>query len=508
MRKIYLLFYLFLCTIDVGVVHAFDDVYGGNVIASFDFIVGAGAVFHPDALYVSNSISILNNGVFETDVYLCDGCDLYIRNQGDFTAYMNGAGRVYHVVSGVDDLNVIDVNKEYLLLVQGAEHLVLNDVYDVAGAADKIIIQDSVIDFGVLDINKSYELELHGNVVFYQGGIINVLDGPLIHNVSGDANITFVTNVINPLFVNVAYIDNEALYVRQVRETDYVKVLGAGIGDYLNNIRIMDSGDRLLGALDSAVDMSSLYDVMTDSVRLNPDKLLETVRIISSFDGFSSGVQSGVGVRTALSITDDFDSYELASVAGITVGDFGLGVWVRYGELYYLSDVDEFKGGYYGVSLNAEYLVNDNMFVRGAFGLNNFEFDVGNVFYDGRCVADPSVLSGSLLADYGVNYQFYDRINVTPFVGLDMKFYRLENIYDLDFGLRTGVGAGYTYQMHAIRYDYDLNIVFNSLGESGIQLDAGFWSVYDNAGGNISLSIMRVMDVMAYKTTIGGKIVF
>jgi hypothetical protein len=53
-----------------------------------------------------------------------------------------------------------------------------------------------------------------------------------------------------------------------------------------------------------------------------------------------------------------------------------------------------------------------------------------------------------------------------------------------------------------------MNVVLNTLGESGVQFDASFWSVYDNAGGNIGASILRAMDVTTYELTVGARIYF
>lgn len=508
MKRICRLFLMFLCAINGGVLYAFDDVYSGNVFIDSDFVVGAGAVFKPDALYISNSVNILNNGLFDTDIYLCDGCDVYIRNKGDFTASMNGGGRVYQLVVGRDDMNPIDIASEYFLLVQGVNHLLLDDIYSVAGTADKIIIRDSVIDLSAIDASKNYVLELDGSIVLYQGGLVDIFSGPVLHNVTGDADIVLVTDIKNPLFVNVAYIDDEALYVKQVRETDYVKVLGTGIGDYLNDVRVEGSGDKLLGMLDSVTDMHALYDVLDDSVRLNPNKLLEPVRIITVLDGFDFALLSGEQARASVISTSDFVSYNFSSVVLGDVGDVKIGLGVKVGELYYSSYVDAFDGLYYGIKLYADYAMARNTFVRGLFGIKNFEFDVGEVLYDGHRINNPNVLSLHALLDYGIKYQVDDKINIAPFVGGGVNLYRLESFEDFDFVVRTGIGVGYAYQMHAINYDYKMNIVLNTLGESGVQFDASFWSVYDNVGGNIGASILRAMDVTTYELTVGARIYF
>lgn len=508
MKKICLLFSVLLCAIFTGGVYAYDDVYSGVITADTDLVIGGDSFFYPDSLNILNSISILNGGAFKADVCLCDGCDLYLRNQGEFTAYISSGNSVYQVIADARDLNAVSINRDYSLLVSGANHLLLNDIYDVSGSADKIIIRDSVIDLGALDGGRNYALELMGNVVLYLDGVKDSYDGALIHNVSGNADITLVVGTTDPLFANVAYIDDGDLYVRRVRELDYVKVLGAGVGDYLNDIRILDSGDRLIGALDSVTDMHALYEVMGMSARLNPDKLLESVRIIGAMDDFSMFFQSGGGVQASVITSNDFDAYDFSGVIGLKIGDVKFGVGARFGELYYLSDVDEFDGLYYGINLYADYVLHGDMFVRGLVAVNNFEFDIGDVFYRNQRINNPNVLLGNMLVDYGVKYRVWDHINVTPFVGVDMNFYKLGNICDFDFGMRTGIGVGYAYQMHAINYDYKMNVVLNTLGEMGVRLGAGFWSIYDNAGGDIGVSMMRIMDTMAYELTIDAKISF
>ena len=496
--------------IHIGMADCVADVYGGTKFADGDFIVDSGRVFNPDNLYVNTSLKITNNGVFDTELHLCDGCDLYVVNKGSFAAniYYGVDANAYQLITSAEELNPLDVNSGYVVFVRDANRLGVNDVLNVAGGADKIIVADSNMDLNKVVTSKNIPIEFQGRVVFYVDDLGNVYGVPLLNNVSGDADITFVMNDKNPLYADVGYIANDALYVKRLRETDYVKVLGNDVGVYLNNIRVSNPNDGLLRALDSVTDMDSLYGVMNDSVRLNPNRLLESVRIIGAFDRFDFGINTGVGVQSGIVGADNFYAYDTGVNFNAVLGGVQIGAGLRFGEINYRSSLDEFDGVYYGVNLYVNYLDDSNYFVRGGMDVRHFGFYIDNVFYDGAYVSNPNVIAGNAVVDFGRKYIFGDAIYLSPFIGLDVAVYSLEDIVETDLGVRAGVGAGYVYQLHGIRYDYGTDVIANSNDEIGVRMRAGFWSNYDEAGGDIAVSVARIFDMLSYKVAVGARIWF
>ena len=59
---------------------AMDDVYGENWLLDGDLVVPEQVVFNPDSVHVRNSAEIENHGVFDSRIYLCNGCDLFVEN--------------------------------------------------------------------------------------------------------------------------------------------------------------------------------------------------------------------------------------------------------------------------------------------------------------------------------------------------------------------------------------------------------------------------------------------
>jgi hypothetical protein len=438
------------------------------------------------------------------------GAKFYIYNRGDFVADfdLGNNARVVQVVSNATEWNPIETDVKYTLVIDGVKNFGTYGVFN-GGVLENVILKDSVLRMSDIDFVDGTHVYLRGDIVFIIDDLSGLYGVPVIDNVSGDGNVRIASEHAHPLYADVGYVIDNQLFVKRVRETDYKKIFANDMGVFLNNLRRQNPDDGLLQALDAAKDMNALNDIMGRSVRMNRDLLLRSVRVLGGLNNmFPNAVRTGFDVNFDGVLSDDFYSYAVG--AGISGGfdRFKLGMGVYVGNVEYVTELDEFVGMYYGLNLGAEYLMQNNLFVRGAMNVMRFDFDIGDAFYNDEVINNPSVIYAGSMADFGYRYNFADSFYAAPFVGLDVIGINVTDVLDIDVRGRVGVDVGYMYQLFGISYDYGVGINANSDNEFMANVRAGFWSEYDGAGANVDLTVSRMFGVCSYKMSIGGKLWF
>lgn len=485
------------------------DVTNGTLDINADFVVYENMAFNPDVVYVGRPIDFTNYGDVDTKFVVCDRCDLYIKNHGNFKAefVVGTAANVYQVVSDADDVNPIVSNVEYAMLVDGANGVNLGRALD-GTMVGTLVLKDSVIDINNTSFDGVGSVILRGDVVLMLDNLAQVYNIPIFDNVSGDGRVYFKNGKADSLFSDVAYIDDEKLFVRRVRETDYAKIFGNNTGKLLNDLRNKNLNDNLLGALDSAGDMNSVRDIMARTARFNPSVLMKTVRVINAFDSLGVLNNADGWVKTDFVFSDDFNSGDINAGVNFGMGPIKAGLGMCIGGVEYMSGLDAFDGLYYGINLSAQYFMQDNLFIRGIVGADRFDFKIGDVVYNDEFINNPSVLAIGGVVDFGYKYRLGDSFYVVPFVGIDGYKYVMENVSDVFVRGRAGLDVEYTYQMLGIKYEYGFGLGINSDVAIMATGRMGFWSNYDGAGADIKLSVLRMFDMYSYQVSIGGKVCF
>ena len=62
--------------------------------------------------------------------------------------------------------------------------------------------------------------------------------------------------------------------------------------------------------------------------------------------------------------------------------------------------------------------------------------------------------------------------------------------------------------MLGVRYEYVTGVVANTNGDVMLNGRVGFWSVFDNAGADINIGVMKLYDTVMYQVGIGAKVWF
>ncbi|MBO5946584.1 MAG: autotransporter outer membrane beta-barrel domain-containing protein [Alphaproteobacteria bacterium] len=510
MRKISVVLCLW-CTCMFGAVadSFMGDEFSAVVNLTMDSVVYENVLFQPGGVNVDDNIDFINNGRVHSTFSVCDGCEIFIYNRGDFVADfdLGNNARVVQVVSNATEWNPIETDVKYTLVIDGVKNFGTNGVFN-GGALENVILKDSVLRMSDIDFVDGTQVYLRGDIVFIVDDLSGLYDGPIMDNVSGDGRVRIQNNSANPLYADVGYLLDGQLFVKRVRETDYRKIFNNDMGVFLNGLRDKNSDDGLLRALDVATDMDSIHDIMARSVRMNRDLLLRSVRVLGEFNKFSSDIRTGVGANFDVVFSDNFYSYD---VGARFEGDFDrlrIGLGLHFGNVEYESDLDVFNGVYYGLNLGVDYLMKNNLFMRGMANVLRVDFDMGDVFYNGEIINNPSAVYVGGVADFGYRCEFADSFYVAPFAGLDVVGTVVADISDIDVRGRAGADAGYVYQMLGISYDYGVGININSDNEIMANARVGVWSEHDGAGANIGFAVSHMFDIYSYKISIGGRVWF
>lgn len=506
------LFYLAILISLCGVCAAFADSFmgdetGESVCLNANTVVGDGVNFMPAVVDIERSLMFENYGRVNSEFVVCSHCKLRIVNYGDFVAgfSLTDGAMIEQLVRNADELNPIVTDTKYSLMIDGTDEISLNGVL---GNADigTIVIKDSVININNADFSNVAGIELRGDVVFVGDDLSGLYDAVVINNVSGDGRVRFHSRAENPMYADVGYVEDGNLYVKRVRETDYVKILKNDVGAFLNNLRLVKPDDGLLDALDSAVDMNALRDVMGRSVRFNPDVLENIAEIINAFYRF--GFDNDIGVGAGVVVGENFYSYGADVRMVGAVGGIKVAANVRAGDVKYKSELDDFVGAYFGLNLRAEYTMKNNFWIRGVADIARFDFDVGDVFYGNHVISNPSVVSVNGAVDFGYRYVMNDSFYVAPFVGFDALNYKTDDMNNVGIRARAGIGAGYEYEMMGIKYNYDFIVGIDSENAAHGTVRVAFWSDYDTMGGDAKFSVVRMFDTVAYQVSIAGRVSF
>ena len=487
-----------------------SDVYGTAVSWGEDVVVADGVVIAPNQINITRSMRLENHGVLETDIVICDGCDLFVENTGQVaTNFILGNGAdVFHVITDVDTATPIDFGVGYTVVVDGVDGLTVGQVANASVGADKIVITDSVLRFDSGDVGTIDNVEVNGEIRLKTANLSDVYNRVIFRNVSVDGRVVFLAEETDNMYVDEGVIENSNLYIRRRRETDYAKIFDNDVGVFLNGLRSDSGAQGLMLKMDVATDMTGLKSVMAQSIRFNRDRLQDSVRQIFVFDDMAMVRKSDVAVAPFVIMSGDLFAYGIgANVVGRVSDDVSVGVAMRAGRLEYDDGLDTFLGRFYGGSIMGLYAGHD-MFIREIISLNAVAFEVGDVMYDGVIYHNPDMLYGNNITDVGYVFNLSDDLYFAPYFGIDATLYTVADLKDIDVFVRGGVGAGYKFKMLGVQYEYGANLVVNTNGESVVMGRYGFWSEYDMAGGDIGIGLSYHDNGVAYKVSATARFLF
>ena len=515
---------LFFCLFYVNSVCAKEicnDLADGGALSHFyenNYYIAASAEVRLTTLTIDiasgNEVKIENHGLFHPSTMdVCANCHVIFENYNMVSidsVILNTGAQIFQIVSSKDNMIALDLNVDYTTLVQDAVGLSLADVVDLSDNSRAIVLNNVTLNIDKVPTDKSKAVFVGDNVTFVINDISDGYNSTVLENVTNSAYVRFVSDSSDIMYVNVGTVQDGKLYIDRVRETDYSIILGSDAGDFVNSLRVDDKNDKLMYALDSAVDKNSLYSVMSKSVLFNPDRLLRPLQVINAVNmqSVSHDFIDGLGANVFGVMSDDFYLYGADIKLINVVKDnlkFNLGGQISY--LDYMSDIDEFSGRLYGGNIGIGYLFDNNLFVDLNAGMSVAQFDIPVVMFDGEFISKPDAMFGYVVSDAG--YQFKtDLLYLYPFIGVGAQMYDVTGNKYNDYMMRFGISSEYKYTMSDLEYVYGASVVADTDSTLSVSGKIGFVSPTDMVGGSISLSVISAHDSLSYKASVNANIVF
>ena len=445
---------------------------------------------------IAKAVNINNKGVITGLVQICRGCDVNIENSGFINAVFDvpNGSMVNQIIHDESDINLLGITNNFQIKVENSERISLSKLKSISNLADKIIINDSGLDLGSkLEDTKAFppNMELRGNITLYIDDLSIFDDKPVLSNVSGNGTIIVKSDEVNPLYRFSSFVSDNNLYISMLRDTDYVKILDDKIGSFLNEIRLKNPSDKLLGALDNAQSMSEIKDLISKSVRLNPIRLMDAVRTFNTFEvnKFASDI-NGLGFSPMFIFSNSFNiSGATADVGYSFTKDLRIGVSGYAAKINFADNIDEYEGFLYGGNIRISYK-NGFILSRILAGLTQANFKIDSIFDGETALTNPEGKSFYSFGDIGVNFDVLSNLSISPFIRIGLNSAEIANATDT--GVLTGIGTDLFLMTdtYDIKYKYGINISAYTNGIVNAMFQVDMMSVADGAGGNIQLGIV------------------
>lgn len=488
-----------------------SDVVGVAKTWNDNVTVSENVVVMPDSINIGKTISIENRGRIESDIYVADNRDLFIKNTGVWNSdvFLGNGAKLYQVISTPEQITDLNLSADYTVVVNANTEINLSDVIGISNNANSVVLSGGVYDLNGFVDTYAGNLQLYDEIIMKIDNLDCLYNDVLMNNVVGNGRVRFKTMMTDVLFADVGVIRDGNLYVVKIRETDYGKILNNDTGDFLNMLRLNNPNSKLLDKLDSMTDMNGINRVLNESVRFNPDMLIRPMRILNSDSGVPMGNVKNIGLKFNAIMADQFDAYTADVSIGIKLSDkLNVTADANVGKLDFVGKVDDYDANIYGINLGLNYSHDENWFVMANVRVNKMDTDLDSVLYNGHFYSNPSVIGGVAKIDLAYKVGLFDNAWIAPMIGVGAEIYKVADSNITDAFVRTGVVAGYNFDMMGTDYNYYGKI--ESTADYGyvVSVGMGFWSHYDGAGGFAELTTIHAFDTDAYKVSVGAKFWF
>jgi tRNA pseudouridine-54 N-methylase len=521
-----------LCASEARAAEYMDAVLsGGNYQLSRDTIFSDKSIIAADRITITETLSLENRGRIDCDIFINSGQQLYLQNSGDLQGLIitSEDSRLFQVVKSSSDLTRLSVsgNGSFALLLQDTESLSLAEIMRIAAGtptaagADEIILDNAKIILGVLDaVGVPTEvaapvllrtrqiqptLKLVGEV-WIDIGDMPLGESPILSNVSGDGAVNIIARSLESLWAAAPVRRDGNIYLRLARETDYQKVLGADDqrGAFINSVRAANPENKTVRALDGALDMSGLRDVMSRSAMFNPIRLMRPVRVFDSFASAESFQEQNAEFSAApvYIFSDGMNLYAGRATANLQVENWLLSASGYAGAFYSSDEYDEFSGDFYGANLRGIWS-GESLWSSVLLGFTSARFQTDEIYSAG---ANPNGMEFYGNADIGAKFEL-GGIRLAPFVGVGASQASAAWQSESEIHLRAGGLVGITLgDIGSIRYDYELFAIAESNQTISAGVRIGAFSMADGAGGAFSYSVIRDESGLSHK--LSAEVVF
>ena len=485
---------------------------GGNYTFDEDFVIDEN-----ETIRITGSGTIINYGQLHGPITIASGVAVTFQNFGEITSSFDVAetATVTQNVTSMADLHVLGTLSGFNVHVDtrnldGTKNRIdTADFMHMIAGASTVEVESAEFLVGTNIPDNSVPINVNNNTTLYINGLPDDLLRPLVKGILGTP---FVETIgIDPMYDVTVDWRTSDLYLVVVRRTDYSEIMpDTNLGNYLDDLRDENPDDKLLGALDAAPDRKTLNRILSESVRVNPIKLMDAPRSINTFyDSMAlDDVAFGIIVRPFYIASNDFHFIGGAinvtgDIAKNTVGTIG----INGGMLKFNGDYDEYSGTLYGGNFGVRYM-DDDFYLR-VFGTMSYAmFSDINAFDGTRMVKNVSGIGGMGAIDAGLVYRASQEIKLIPFIGARVDYASVLDDTKIDAAARVGLNANVDTDMDGNKYKFGARV----LGQTDGSLYAGIYtdmmSTADGVGGGASVGILYDDMGLSYKLELNIKFEF
>ena len=453
---------------------------------------------------VPYAIRIENAGEISGNVVLATAVNMNVTQQINNLGEMHAIGNLNTIV-GEDDKFYVSVE-----LGDGANVLSFADLMTFANGATEIDITNSSLTVDTTVPQTDVDIVLNNGVSLYMTGIDHEITTPLLTNVVYQSNTFLGTRDIDPMYSVSPYWSGGSLFVNFGRQTLYSQISDTNMGAYFDELRDKNPNDKLLYALDNAVDRDSFNNIISRSVRMNPVEMMQPIKYnnrfflndvfwlydsnfmvrpyyISSSDFYSTGIN----VNMALHLDDKWVA---------EIGGFG-------GYTKYSGELDDFSAANYGVKIGTRYNGND-FFATVRAIMSYAKFKDVYAFDGAHGVNNPTGMALATVADLGPVFHVDEFIKIMPFIGAGVETVNIMDKSESEYRGRIGMDVNTDTKLDDNQYNVGLRAFMESDGRvyGGIYTD--MLSFVDGVGGGVDAGIIYDDTGFSYKIALNGKFIF
>jgi len=470
-----------------------------------------------DVIHITHTCDVINYGVLRGTIIIDSGAAVTFQNFGTIESNfdLQGTATVVQNVTSQNDMHVLgnlsghSVHVDTRNLDGTKNRIDMADFVNMIAGASSVEVESAEFLVGMNVPDNSVPINVNNSTTLYVNGLPSDLSKPLVKGISGTP---FVETIgIDPMYdVTVDWFASD-LYLRVVRRTDYSAIMpDTNLGNYLDDLRDENPDDKLLSALDAAPDRKTLNRILSESVRVNPIKLMDAPKSINTFyDSIAiDDVAFGIIARPFYIASSDFGFIGGAinvtgDIAKNIVGTIG----INGGMLKFNGDYDEYSGVLYGGNIGVRY-VDDDFYLR-AFGTMSYaSFSDINAFDGTRMVQNVNGINGMGAIDAGLVYCAMDELKLVPFVGVRIDYASVLNDTKTDVSARAGLNANVDTDMDGNKYKFGARIFGQTDGALYAGIYTDMMSTADGVGGGASFGLLYDDMGLSYKLELNIKFEF
>lgn len=513
-RKNYIFAILFCAFVQPVCAQVFSgNIFGTDLLLDEYSYVQDSASIYAEKLIACDGCFLQNDGIIYSDINVGANAVFYVENRGEISGdiIVDTGAKVVQIIKSDADITSIGLNDSYDVLVQDANKISWNKLLGISGGAGTIRLNNSDIIFDVFDMRASYRktssvpnIVMNGDVSIYlESGVVDSV--PIMSNIHVNGELNLYADNLDSMYALRPRIENESLYVSVVRETDYGKVLKNKIGEFLNGLRSDAPNDGLLTALDAAKTMPELNAIMARSVRINPIKLMDSVRTYNLFEIANiTSNQYMLGAAPVMVYSDNMAIYGIDINSRYDINkDISAAISLYGAKINYSDDINNYNSVVYGGNVHIQY-VDDLLFARAAVGATFANFDISSVFNGNNAVNNPSGFSLYAVADIGTRINITDDMFIAPFVRFGADYASVLKWDDADLIASGGAEFLFNVDDCDLQYDYGVRASIDASGMVDAGVCVNIWSDADMAGATLNAGIIYNDFGLSYLLKVGA----